>query len=149
MPTELSNHTEEGFVFDEVPASNITVGHYDRLHEECLTLVKNSVERRPWRLYVHEPYDYWVKGKACILGDAAHPMLVSGIPKCHWAVLTEFLASSIAGSMPGHRGCSCIRIGFFTQLWSIYAGRERRVEDVRTCTQGESDKGPIGERACY
>ena len=81
MPTELSNHTEEGFVFDEVPASNITVGCYDRLHEECLTLVKNSVERRPWRLYVHEPYDYWVKGKACILGDAAHPMLVNGIPQ--------------------------------------------------------------------
>jgi salicylate hydroxylase len=28
-----------------------------------------------WRLYVHEPYPYWVKGKVTLLGDAAHPML--------------------------------------------------------------------------
>lgn len=28
-----------------------------------------------WRLYVHEPYNYWNKGKVALLGDAAHPML--------------------------------------------------------------------------
>lgn len=28
-----------------------------------------------WRLYVHEPYPYWVKGRVALLGDAAHPML--------------------------------------------------------------------------
>jgi len=75
MPTELSNHTEEGFVWDEVPSSSITVGYYDRLAKDAYELVKNSVERKPWRLYVHQPYDSWAKGKACILGDAAHPML--------------------------------------------------------------------------
>lgn len=26
-------------------------------------------------VYIHEPYPYWVKGKVCLLGDAAHPML--------------------------------------------------------------------------
>lgn len=29
---------------------------------------------RPWRLWVHQPYDYWQKGVVCIMGDAAHPV---------------------------------------------------------------------------
>jgi salicylate hydroxylase len=28
-----------------------------------------------WRLYIHQPYSYWYKGKIGLLGDAAHPML--------------------------------------------------------------------------
>ncbi|KXT02396.1 hypothetical protein AC578_178 [Pseudocercospora eumusae] len=32
-------------------------------------------EIRPWRLWVHEPYSHWQKGLACIMGDAAHPMM--------------------------------------------------------------------------
>lgn len=31
-------------------------------------------EIRPWRLWVHQPYDWWQKGVACIMGDAAHPV---------------------------------------------------------------------------
>jgi len=133
MPTESSNHTEEGFVFDEVPVSNITAGHYHRLDKDCLALIINSVERKPWRLYVHQPYDRWVNGKACILGDAAHPMLVSGADKCLWAVLTEYIASSISGSVPGDRGCGRAWLGFLALLRTVYAGRERWFEDVRTC----------------
>lgn len=30
---------------------------------------------RPWRLWVHEPYSHWVRGRAAIMGDAAHPMM--------------------------------------------------------------------------
>lgn len=29
----------------------------------------------PWRLYVHQPYERFQRGKACIMGDAAHPMM--------------------------------------------------------------------------
>ncbi|KAF7905559.1 uncharacterized protein EAF01_006080 [Botrytis porri] len=29
----------------------------------------------PWRLWIHEPYPYWQKGNACVIGDAAHPMM--------------------------------------------------------------------------
>jgi hypothetical protein len=134
MPTELSNHTEEGFVFDEVPVSNMAVGCYSQLDKDCLALVMNSVERKPWRLYVHQPYDYWVKGKACILGDAAHPMLVSGFAIISEPVLTEFLASSISRSMPGNRRCGCTRLDFLTLLCSVYTGRELWAEDVRTCS---------------
>jgi salicylate hydroxylase len=28
----------------------------------------------PWRLWIHEPYPWWQKGLACIMGDAAHPV---------------------------------------------------------------------------
>jgi salicylate hydroxylase len=28
-----------------------------------------------WRLYIHEEYPYWVKGRVGLLGDAAHPSL--------------------------------------------------------------------------
>jgi hypothetical protein len=134
MPTELSNRTEEGFVFDEVPVSNMTIGCYSQLDKDCLALVTNSVERKPWRLYVHQPYDYWVKGKACILGDAAHPMLASGFAIISEPVLTEFLASSISRSMPGNRRCGCTRLDILTLLCSVYAGRKHWAEDVRTCS---------------
>ncbi|KAK7015520.1 hypothetical protein VNI00_019101 [Paramarasmius palmivorus] len=75
MPTELTRHHEEGFVFEEVPVSDILAGKYDELDPDCQNLLKNSVDRMPWRLYVHQPYSHWSKGKACILGDAAHPMM--------------------------------------------------------------------------
>ncbi|PNS21551.1 hypothetical protein CAC42_910 [Sphaceloma murrayae] len=32
-------------------------------------------EVRPWKLWMHEPYPYWQKGLACVMGDAAHPMM--------------------------------------------------------------------------
>ncbi|GIC94707.1 uncharacterized protein Aud_002036 [Aspergillus udagawae] len=35
----------------------------------------DPVDIRPWRLFAHEPYPYWTRGRTCILGDAAHPML--------------------------------------------------------------------------
>ncbi|KIY64241.1 FAD/NAD(P)-binding domain-containing protein [Cylindrobasidium torrendii FP15055 ss-10] len=75
MPTEMTNHTKEGFSFIEVPVSDITKGCYDSLDDDCLALIKNSIDRMPWRLYKHEPYPHWQKGKVCILGDAAHPMM--------------------------------------------------------------------------
>ncbi|KAJ7667598.1 hypothetical protein DFH06DRAFT_1182999 [Mycena polygramma] len=76
MPTELTSHFEEGFSFKEAPVSDILVGRYDTLDPDCVALLKNSIERMPWRLYVHQPYDVpLVQGKACILGDAAHPMM--------------------------------------------------------------------------
>ncbi|KAJ7499344.1 salicylate hydroxylase [Mycena latifolia] len=75
MPTELTSHHEEGFTFKEVPVADILQGRYDTLDPDCVALLKNSIDRMPWRLYVHQPYDHWIKGKACILGDAAHPMM--------------------------------------------------------------------------
>ncbi|KAF9468838.1 salicylate hydroxylase [Collybia nuda] len=75
MPTELTKHHEEGFTFKEVPVGDMLQGLYSELDPDCLALLRNSVERMPWRLYVHQPYKTWFKGNACILGDAAHPMM--------------------------------------------------------------------------
>lgn len=75
MPTEMTNHTQEGFVFAEVPVSDIMAGDYNRLDPTAQKLIEHSIERMPWRLYVHQPYPTWHKGRVCLLGDAAHPMM--------------------------------------------------------------------------
>ncbi|KAL1410679.1 hypothetical protein Q8F55_004698 [Vanrija albida] len=75
MPTEMTNHTQEGFVFAEVPVSDVMAGDYSRLDPVCQDLIKHSVDRMPWRLYVHQPYPTWHNGKVCLVGDAAHPMM--------------------------------------------------------------------------
>ena len=56
MPTEMTNHREEGFTFKEVPVTDILQGRYSDLDPECLALINNSKDRMPWRLYVHQPY---------------------------------------------------------------------------------------------
>ncbi|KAJ5609845.1 hypothetical protein N7528_009111 [Penicillium herquei] len=38
-------------------------------------LMLNAEDIKIWRLYRHDPYPFWVKGKVCLLGDAAHPMM--------------------------------------------------------------------------
>ncbi|KAJ9656804.1 hypothetical protein H2198_004692 [Neophaeococcomyces mojaviensis] len=38
-------------------------------------LFLNAEDIKMWRLYIHEEYPCWVKGKVGLLGDAAHPML--------------------------------------------------------------------------
>lgn len=77
IPSELTNHHGEGFEFKEVPVEEILQGNYNELDPHCVDLLKRSVDRMPWRMYVHQPYEYWHKGRTCIMGDAAHPMLVS------------------------------------------------------------------------
>ena len=77
MPSELTKHHQEGFEFKEVPVEELLQGNYNELDPDCANLLRHSIDRMPWRLHVHKPYDHWYKGKACILGDAAHPMLVS------------------------------------------------------------------------
>ena len=77
MPSELTNHHQEGFEFKEVPVEEILQGNYNQLDPDCLQLLRHSVDRMPWRLYVHQPYDHWHKGNVCITGDAAHPMMAS------------------------------------------------------------------------
>lgn len=62
MPTELTKHHEEGFTFAEVPVSDVIAGKYDELDPDCVNLLKNSVDRMPWRLYVHQPYDVRLVG---------------------------------------------------------------------------------------
>ncbi|KAL1955723.1 hypothetical protein VTO42DRAFT_8121 [Malbranchea cinnamomea] len=48
---------------------------YPDLDRQVFNHLAIGKDIRPWRLWVHEPYDYWQKGIACIMGDAAHPMM--------------------------------------------------------------------------
>ncbi|EFW16279.1 hypothetical protein D8B26_006035 [Coccidioides posadasii str. Silveira] len=48
---------------------------YPDLDPQVFGHLKIGKEIRPWRLWVHEPYAWWQKGVACIMGDAAHPMM--------------------------------------------------------------------------
>lgn len=47
---------------------------YPDLDEQVLSHLKIGVEVRPWRLWIHQPYEWWQKGVACVLADAAHPV---------------------------------------------------------------------------
>lgn len=48
---------------------------FPNLDPELLAIFKNSTDIKPWRLFVHQPYSHWKKGRTCIMGDAAHPMM--------------------------------------------------------------------------
>lgn len=48
---------------------------YPDLDPRVRKLFLNAEDIKMWRLYVHQPYPYWSKGKIALLGDAAHPML--------------------------------------------------------------------------
>ncbi|TFK95885.1 hypothetical protein BDV98DRAFT_491496, partial [Pterulicium gracile] len=75
MPTELTSHRGSSFEFKEASVSDILVGCFEDLEPGCKDLIKHSINRMPWRLYVHQPYESWHKGNVCLIGDAAHPML--------------------------------------------------------------------------
>ncbi|KAF9652566.1 salicylate hydroxylase [Thelephora ganbajun] len=75
LPSEDTNHHTEAFEFKEVSPEEILQGSFKELDPGCVDFLKNSFERMPWRMYLHEPYEYWHKAKACLLGDAAHPMM--------------------------------------------------------------------------
>lgn len=45
------------------------------LDERLRTLFRHAEDIKMWRLYNHEPYPTWTKGRAALLGDAAHPMM--------------------------------------------------------------------------
>ena len=50
---------------------------YPDLDSHVFKHLEIGKEIRPWRLWVHEPYPYWQKGVACLIGDAAHPVCPS------------------------------------------------------------------------
>jgi salicylate hydroxylase len=48
---------------------------YARWNEALLQLIKSSDRYYKWALYDRNPLDHWSKGRATLLGDAAHAML--------------------------------------------------------------------------
>lgn len=75
MPHHMSPQRKESYRYSEVPVEEITAPFKGQLDDRVVALLEHSFDRMPWRLYIHEPYTHWQKGKVCILGDAAHPMM--------------------------------------------------------------------------
>lgn len=72
-PAEKNDLKEDGWNISTT-GENLAAT-FPELDERLLTLFRNADDIKMWRLYNHDPYPYWVKGKCCLLGDAAHPMM--------------------------------------------------------------------------
>ncbi|EHK44218.1 conserved hypothetical protein [Trichoderma atroviride IMI 206040] len=72
-PAEKNNLKEDGWNISST-GENLAATFSD-LDGRLLTLFRNAEDVKMWRLYNHEPYPYWVSGRCCLLGDAAHPMM--------------------------------------------------------------------------
>ena len=73
FPTNKSDHAGEGW--NHAASVEELLAPFPDLDPRLLALFRNSRDIGPWRLFVHEPYEWWTSGRTCLLGDAAHPML--------------------------------------------------------------------------
>ncbi|KAJ5260549.1 hypothetical protein N7478_012154 [Penicillium angulare] len=72
-PASYNNLRDDGWNISASPQQ--LVDTFPDLDPRMRKLMLNADDIKMWRLYRHEPYPYWVKGKVCLLGDAAHPMM--------------------------------------------------------------------------
>ncbi|KAK4497622.1 hypothetical protein PRZ48_010275 [Zasmidium cellare] len=73
FPREKGDFSEQKW--DASSTVDDLLAPYPDLDKGVLGHLGIGQEIRPWRLWVHEPYSHWQKGVACIMGDAAHPMM--------------------------------------------------------------------------
>jgi salicylate hydroxylase len=72
-PAEMNDISEDGWNLSASPQK--LVDTFPGLDKKLQTLFLNAEDIKMWRLYNHDPYPYWVKGRVALLGDAAHPMV--------------------------------------------------------------------------
>ncbi|KAF9894468.1 hypothetical protein FE257_007971 [Aspergillus nanangensis] len=72
-PAKHNNLRDDGWNISATPQQ--LVDTFPDLDPRMRTLMLNAEDIKMWRLYRHQPYPYWVKGRVCLLGDAAHPMM--------------------------------------------------------------------------
>lgn len=73
FPTELCKNAGEGW--GHSISKEELLAPFGDLDPDLLAIFKNSTDIKPWRLFIHKPYEIWHESKTCIMGDAAHPML--------------------------------------------------------------------------
>jgi salicylate hydroxylase len=61
--------------WDQPVTGQCLAATFPDLDERVRYLFRNADDTKMWHLYNHNPYPYWVKGRCCLLGDAAHPMM--------------------------------------------------------------------------
>lgn len=72
-PAEHNDRTEEGWNFSASPA--MLRAPFTDLDPDLLAIFEHAQDIKLWKLVIHDPYPYWVKGRVALLGDAAHPMM--------------------------------------------------------------------------
>ncbi|KAJ5226565.1 uncharacterized protein N7469_006571 [Penicillium citrinum] len=72
-PASFNNLREDGWNIGATPEQLVET--FPDLDPRMKTLMLNAEDIKMWRLYRHQPYPFWTKGKVCLLGDAAHPMM--------------------------------------------------------------------------
>jgi salicylate hydroxylase len=72
-PAEHNDRTEEGWNFSAT-TSMLRAPFLD-LDPDLLAIFEHAQDIKLWKLVIHEPYPYWVKGRVALVGDAAHPMM--------------------------------------------------------------------------
>ncbi|CAF1354197.1 unnamed protein product [Adineta steineri] len=72
-PPSYNHQSEEGWNFSATPS--MLIERFPDLDPDLLAIFKHCEDIKLWKLAIHEPYPYWVKGCVALLGDAAHPML--------------------------------------------------------------------------
>jgi salicylate hydroxylase len=73
FPRSKGDYAEQKWDAD-APVEDL-LAPYPDLDRQVLQHLAIGKEIRPWRLWVHEPYDHWSRGVVGLLGDAAHPMM--------------------------------------------------------------------------
>jgi salicylate hydroxylase len=74
FPREKGDYSSHQWGGDDLPVSDLLAPFPD-LESRVKAHLAIGIEVQPWRLWVHNPYPYMNKGAACVLGDAAHPMM--------------------------------------------------------------------------
>ncbi|KAK0385628.1 hypothetical protein NLU13_6805 [Sarocladium strictum] len=72
-PAEKNDLKEDGW--DISTTGENLAATFPGLDPRLITMFLNAEDIKMWRLYNHEPYTHWSKGKCTLLGDAAHPMM--------------------------------------------------------------------------
>ncbi|CAI7588912.1 unnamed protein product [Penicillium pancosmium] len=72
-PASFNNLREDGWDIGATPEQLVQT--FPDLDPRMKKLMLNAEDIKMWRLYRHQPYPFWAKGKVCLLGDAAHPMM--------------------------------------------------------------------------
>ncbi|KAJ5995869.1 hypothetical protein N7481_002846 [Penicillium waksmanii] len=72
-PASFNNLREDGWDIGATPEQLVET--FPDLDPRMQKLMLNAEDIKMWRLYRHQPYPFWAKGKVCLLGDAAHPMM--------------------------------------------------------------------------
>lgn len=73
FPRAASNFGDEGWLYKA--SIQELLAPYPDLDPELRRHLEVSEDISPWRMWVHQPYPYWTKGRVVLMGDAAHPML--------------------------------------------------------------------------